>query len=300
VVRLLNNYNSTTKDELVACCRNELEDFVESRGLKNYFDEASLEAHAVKAAVLAIEIFGLGCNSEIAEELGVMGLYDLAILIDDSSSMRTREGRKRIPALKKGLEIIADMYAKLAHHQNCAKGGILAARFLNDSKSGNNLSPLGISDLLKNHPYEGNTKIGSMLETRILKPLVYDRLRANKMDRPLLVMVVTDGKIEGERPDVLKKNIQNCITRLASQSKLHWVVFQFTRIGNDKDAEKFLRSLQNDKDIGDYVSCETADWDVEDIMEGDDPEKQQRMRNLLIGAIKKRKEEEPTPDDEDD
>jgi hypothetical protein len=50
--------------------------------------------------------------------------------------MSFMEGGKRIPALRKGLKVVADMYVKPAYAD--VGRGILAARFLNHNDVGGN------------------------------------------------------------------------------------------------------------------------------------------------------------------
>lgn len=111
--------------------------------------------------------------------------------------------RQRIPALKKGLKVVADMYAKIAYADDgVTPRGILAARFLNRQNAGGNDAPraddltaLAVSQLIDSHRFGGITQIGTKLQEQILQPLVYRKLREGNMKRPLLVMVITDGKV---------------------------------------------------------------------------------------------------------
>ncbi|KAF2464376.1 uncharacterized protein BDR25DRAFT_156335, partial [Lindgomyces ingoldianus] len=202
-----------------------------------------------------------GCPTEVAADLSLMALYDIAVLIDDSGTMQSREEGKRIPALKKGLKVIAEMYSKLAYADDgITPRGILAARFLNhnrlrdDAARADNLTAVALEELLQGHEFSGTTEIGTQLKKRILKPLVYEKLSNEGMRRPLLIMVITDGKIEGEKDGVLENNIRACIDHLKSLNKLHWVVFQFTRIGNDVHARRFLKDLKSKPIIKPYIS----------------------------------------------
>lgn len=79
--------------------------------------------------------------------------------------------------------------------------GILAARFLNDNRlkydaaRADNLTAVALEELLQGHEFSGTTEIGTQLKKRILKPLVYEKLSNEDMRRPLLIMVIIDGKV---------------------------------------------------------------------------------------------------------
>ncbi|RPB02620.1 hypothetical protein L873DRAFT_1673115 [Choiromyces venosus 120613-1] len=187
---------------------------------------------------------------ELAKDLAVLALYDMAILIDDSESMTYEENGQRIEILKGVLNIINDIYRHAAEPQT----GIRAIRFMNNYNDQDRF--LGNPyKLIEGHYFGGTTKIGTELHKRILKPLV---LGTSAMKKPLLVMVITDGAIEGEKKGLLEKVIINCVNKLNNERPMgaDSVAFQFSCIGDDEGARKVLQDLDDHKVVGDYVDCQ--------------------------------------------
>ncbi|CCX15012.1 Similar to hypothetical protein [Tuber melanosporum Mel28]; acc. no. XP_002835368 [Pyronema omphalodes CBS 100304] len=188
------------------------------------------------------------CPREAAQYLSTLILYDIAILIDDSLSMLTEQEGKRIEDLKKTLKLVAHIY-RLYNDD-----GIKAVDFLNDEVGEVNVAEEDVDEIFKNHSYRGLTRIGTELQQKVLNESV---LATDKeMFKPLLILIFTDGDVEGEKSGHLKWVIKDCIKELNQkypEHGAHAVAFQFARVGDDAGAEKLLRGLDDDKDIGKYV-----------------------------------------------
>lgn len=66
---------------------------------------------------------------------------------------------------------------------------------------------------------KGGTRIGANLREKILKPFIYDVLdRGDKLERPYLILTITDGSPEGEEEDQFRNAIVECSRRLAQQN----------------------------------------------------------------------------------
>ena len=125
--------------------------------------------------------------------------------LDDSTSMEFEESGKRKDAIKHVLKIIADIYGAVSNK----KRGIWAIRFLNgsdDLQADNIKTREQIDELIDNHSFEGLTRIGTSLMQKILKRFVFDDTvkwdkaskqprKLKKLERPLLIMVITDGAV---------------------------------------------------------------------------------------------------------
>lgn len=62
---------------------------------------------------------------------------------------------------------------------------------------------------------EGGTRIGTNLEKKILKPFIYDVLdRGDKLERPYLILTITDGSPQGEEEDRLRNAMVECSRKL--------------------------------------------------------------------------------------
>ena len=128
------------------------------------------------------------------------------------------ESGARKEALKNVLYFLARLYGVVSGGER----GIKAVRFLNND------NPLekelktrdDIDKLIDGHKFEGMTRMGAGLMRRILKPFVYQephvqgtpRKLSEKLERPLLIMVITDGKVT--IPPSFKHRFENQGTKL--------------------------------------------------------------------------------------
>lgn len=106
------------------------------------------------------------------------------VAIDDSDSMKYDEGGVRIKTLQKILNNIADVYG-LAR-----ENGIVTVRFINAPQGKKNVTPKTVRNVIKNHNYGGVTRIGTELKKKII-----DKFVSENMEKPLLIMVITDGAV---------------------------------------------------------------------------------------------------------
>lgn len=131
--------------------------------------------------------------------------------VDDSSSMK-RENRWE--SQTNLVERIAKITTRVL-----PSGEGVALRFINQEVSSS--SNLGLTDIkailmpLKWDP-KGNTEIGTNLRSKILKPLVYDKLdtASETLERPILISILTDGGPEPEPEATLKDAILECGQKL--------------------------------------------------------------------------------------
>ncbi|PUU79846.1 hypothetical protein B9Z19DRAFT_1045931 [Tuber borchii] len=217
-------------------------------------------------------VMEMGCSGEIAKDLTVLTLYDVAILIDDSDSMIGEENGKRKKTLIEFVDHITDIY------QMANKSGILAMRFLNGSRGKKNWTGRS-QKYLDRHTYSGLTKIGTELKEKILD--IY-AIKNAKQSKPLLVLIVTDGAVEGERKGHLKKVIRDCVNERERAGKgFDAVSFQFSRIGNDPGAAQLLIDLDEDTDLGEFIDVLPVEFDLERQLQ----DKWFVLPKILLGAI---------------
>jgi len=98
------------------------------------------------------------------------------------------------------------------------------------------------------------TRIGTELKRKVIDQYVFKK---EPMSKPLLVIVITDGKVEGELEGLLEHVVINCVKECgADKAKGKQAVsFQFAQVGRDREAAIFLRRLAKDKTVGEYVDC---------------------------------------------
>ncbi|KAH8130399.1 hypothetical protein LI328DRAFT_139716 [Trichoderma asperelloides] len=144
------------------------------------------------------------------------------------------------------------------------EGDGVALRFINrDVDNATNLILEGRRDILKPMTWQpgGDTPIGTNLQSKILQPLAYDKIKNKLLDRPLLI-IITDGMPEPEDSSVLVKTILECERQLQENDyPPQTVKFMIGQMGTAKSATKFLESLRNNQDIArtTFVTSERLD-----------------------------------------
>ncbi|KAI5841677.1 hypothetical protein BZA05DRAFT_344822 [Tricharina praecox] len=206
----------------------------------------SFAAYAPRAVTMIEKLVKRRCPPEIAEQLAVLVLFDLVLLLDDSSSMDAENGGKREETLFRVLGTVADIY-QLAREE-----GIVAIRLFNTREGWSDVSRDKVEELYAGIHYYGVSMIGTQLQEKILEPFVENK----RMEKPLLTMVISDGKIEGEGKGLLKRTIYNCLLRLQAghETTEDAVAFYFARIGGDAGAKQIIE-LENDDAMRSWVNC---------------------------------------------
>ncbi|KAG8811087.1 hypothetical protein FRC19_004109 [Serendipita sp. 401] len=237
---------------------NNVDNYVNKTGLNKFFPPGDpfLRNLAEKAAALRDDpTTSLGQPGNI-ERLTFLSMYQPVIYCDDSGSMSTddryiyqRELVKRITRI--ATRIVPDNYG-------------VELRFINsDSTSGKTMAD--IETAVGAVSPSGWTAIGTNLQDKILKPLVYDVINSgNKLDRPFLICTITDGDPTKEPEDKFKSAIVECKRFLVGHGyQPQAVMFCISQIGNDPSAKVFLDGLRQDKEIEDVIYVTTDQLDAE-------------------------------------
>ncbi|KAH0604027.1 uncharacterized protein H6S33_007058 [Morchella sextelata] len=190
----------------------------------------------------------------------------------DSASMTP----PRIKILKDILIPIVSTY------QLANPDGITSVRFINDYHEHKNVKEEGIGHMLSSVGWWGNSRIALALRRKVLEPLGLMRGETGNIDKMLLVLVVTDGEIEGEDPKNLKELIDDTLLGMKERYCAGAVAFQFGRIGMDDDPNNYL--LELDKNTSQYVDSVPLDIKLEMIEKGEES-KWDALRKILCGAI---------------
>jgi hypothetical protein len=192
-----------------------ISEFITKNNLTAFHDPNDPRVHelALNAANKAEKItteFGL--SPELTPKLTKLALYDFVILcgrgppfpflcnhcippwtaakpqIDDSSSMQCEQ---RIPALKDTLKRVAEIATILE------PSGI-AVRFLNynsDRKFDNLVSIEDIQAKVEAVKFEGCTKLGTVLDRKIVQPMIIRKAISKSFEKPVIVVIITDGEV---------------------------------------------------------------------------------------------------------
>lgn len=185
----------------------------------------------------------------LAQDLVKLALFDVMFLLDDSASMRS-EGTKRRDALAGILKRAADAAARFD------PDGMEVA-WMNASAQQRIHNVAEADQLTSRCAYDGrSTPMGSSLESKILQPLVLSPATQGRLTKPAFVLVITDGRPTGssEKGEKIVKVLQHAKRTLASTRYGEDAVsFQIAAVGNDREAQEWLDSIDNDPSVGDLV-----------------------------------------------
>ncbi|KAF9636424.1 hypothetical protein BFW01_g7320 [Lasiodiplodia theobromae] len=190
----------------------------------------------------------LKAPSQISD-LTRLALYQPILYCDDSGSMGTvdtEKGPSRQELLRRLVTRMCSIATRLV-----PDGEGVHLRFINKDQprtgAYDNLSKDQIDNELKFEP-SGGTRIGTELRNKILKPFVFDVFaRGQTLKRPILVIVITDGKPTDDDPDAFKNAIVECGQALVDKGyEPEACRFLVSRIGKDETAGNFLNALGGD------------------------------------------------------
>jgi hypothetical protein len=195
-------------------------------------------------------------QKEIANDIVRLALYDIVIYIDDSGSMSFEENGERI----KDLGLILQ---RVAFAGTLFDDDGIELRFMNEDLPIQQLSGIRneqqVQQLLAQKRYKGLTPFGTELRKKIVDPILVSRLNSGRMEKPLLIICITDGQPAGENANTLVETVQYAVQAAQrSQYGPGAVAFQFAQVGNDQKATEFLAKLDNDPLVGREVDCTSS------------------------------------------
>lgn len=191
--------------------------------------------------------------TELAVDLCALALYDIIILADDSGSMIGNRNEDRVLQLKQICKDVAEI-ATLFDDDG------ISLRFLNSHYEGDNLTTeKDVTNIINKVSFEGATPLGGSLANKVLKPFLYEK---KNLDKPILVIIITDGCPNPEKREVFEEVIYNTCKTYNRKSRI--VEFEIAQVGNDLNAQQWLDYLDNHKKIGKYVDV-TSDFETEQM-----------------------------------
>lgn len=227
---------------------------------------------------------------ELAYDLSTLALYDIVIYADDSGSMIFEEGGERIADLKLIL-------AKVAEVATLFDDDGIMVRFMNSRTEGNGIrNAHEANSLVSQVNFTGMTPLGSRLEERVIRPFLASGVQGRNLEKPILVITITDGEPVGEPQNTVSNVIKNAKT-LVSNSVYGpgAIAFEFAQVGKDTKAQAFLGRLDNDPDIGGMIDATSYfELEAEEYMRrGITLTPELWLVKLMVGAV------DPTYDEQD-
>jgi hypothetical protein len=106
----------------------------------------------------------------------------------------------------RNLRRLVSRISQIAQSYHTSSGGGISLRFVNfKNDSGfNRLAPRAADEALQQVHPRGSTRLGTALLQKVVQPFVIQPARERRLERPVLVVVVTDGEPSKEDPDTLK------------------------------------------------------------------------------------------------
>ncbi|KAK6538241.1 hypothetical protein TWF694_011120 [Orbilia ellipsospora] len=241
-----------------------IDDYIKKTKLDRFFppDNPFLKTVVRKALYLEQD----PDNTLDVKDLTKLSLYQTVLYLDDSGSMRKGTRHNDLRDL---VRRIAGIATRLLPDDEGVE-----LRFMNSPTDTSYSKPSldKIDNIISDLRMWGWTPIGTNLKAKVLIPLVYKRLRVggDKLDRPMLISIITDGHPEGpqgrknqEKRDSLKEAILECRRRLEQCGfEPNTVLFQISQIGAEEEATKFLESLRLDEELDEVLYCTTDQLDT--------------------------------------
>lgn len=211
------NYLTVTDSE----CFNNFQRFRhrEKPGLSVFYNDSDIVRLAIIGKHMANSLLKRGCQKGIAMQLSTLVLYDVVLLIglslnstdctaeghatpppdnhrrsltiatDDSTSMDMEKNGERKSVLKRMMAAITGI-CDLANPE-----GIRSVRFLNSSDNLKNVRSESWERHFDCFKYNGLSRIGSELKTKILDQYVFQ----SRMEKPLLIILTIDRVVSSSR-----------------------------------------------------------------------------------------------------
>ncbi|OKL60828.1 hypothetical protein UA08_03757 [Talaromyces atroroseus] len=286
VAQQLYNITGEERPEVVDTVQDfkeNISEFLKETQMNDFFaeDDDFLDQVAKKAVKLKTDPSTTLKRPDDIKNLTRLALYQPVIYCDDSLSMET-DGR--LDSQRQLVKRIARITTQLV-----PDGEGIELQFINHTKEFHGVLDAGeVEDLVSSIPVSGSTNIGTNLTRKILQPLVYNILdRGEKLKRPIIISVLTDGIPYPEKTDTFRDAIIECGKRLKQAGYDPTAVrFHISQIGTDSESQKFLDGLRDDLRLEDvlYVTAEQLDKQFEKFRDNE-AVLEQWLLKLLMSPI---------------
>jgi hypothetical protein len=229
---------------------------IQEKGLQNFYPPNSPQLDQIaQGAAPKVDMLcqSWRVNPEIGRDVIKLALFDIILYIDDSGSMAFEEDGERIEDLKVILSRVA-FAASLFDDDG------VQLRFMNSPEQGNGIrNEQQVHDLIARIRFHSLTPMGTQLQEKILEPLVLGPARSGKLQKPVLIITITDGEPAGDKNNIFGV-IRRAVRELAQNPRYGRgaVSFQFAQVGNDLKAREFLTTLDEDPEIGQLIDSTSS------------------------------------------
>jgi uncharacterized protein with von Willebrand factor type A (vWA) domain len=194
---------------------------------------------------------------------------DYTLIIDKSGSMSTKDqtgGKSRWALMQESTFALASKCEELD------PDGMVVYTFSGRFRRYENVTANKVQQIFSENEPSGRTDLASVLEDALND---YFQRKAAKTSKPNgeTIVVVTDGE-----PDDRKAVMKTIIEASRRMEKDEELAISFIQVGNDPDAKRFLKALDDD------LQSAGAKFDIVDTLTVDDMENL-TMTEILLNAI---------------
>jgi len=148
------------------------------------------------------------------------------------------------------IEVLKDTLRRIAEFATILTPEGISIRLLNyeqdETGDYDNLRTVEqIERLIDRIRFENGTPLGTVLDRKIVQPLILKKAENGTLKKPLIVVTITDGEPNHERGHSFQDAILKCRRSTALQSYGDAaVVFIVSRVGNSPAAQDFIAGIR--------------------------------------------------------
>ncbi|KLJ11738.1 hypothetical protein EMPG_09649 [Blastomyces silverae] len=268
--------------ETAADFKNSLDKVINNDGLGKFFPPGNTYVNEVaeKAAALKDDPNNLLNSPSQLQGLATVALYKPILYCDDSYSMNEQN---RWPKQAELAKRITDIATRADPNNRGVYFRLINTTLYNTD----NLDGNAVLQTLNFCP-DGYTPLGTKLRERILDPLVYAPLNSGgQLERPYLVMIITDGVPSDENTDRLRNEVLECSKFLGTKGyRKDAVRFCLSQIGTDVEAKDFMNKLDMDDEVLEvlYRTSELLDARYDELRQNE-AELEDWLLSMLLSPV---------------
>jgi len=198
--------------------------------------------------------------NELILDLGALTLYDHAVVIDDSSSMGFALGGSR----RESVLCVLRNISVINQFLNSPRGRELKTLCFSSAPNGRLNHQVGFDGCVNSHSFGGTSRVGTGVWESVVKPL----LENWKIERPMVVMILTDGQIDPVEADILERAMLRATRKMHNLRASGAVLFQFVNFGSPAGGsgpykageQQVLEMFMNHPELGRVV--DVLNWET--------------------------------------
>ncbi|KAM3548706.1 hypothetical protein MY1884_009067 [Beauveria asiatica] len=209
-----------------------MRDIINKSQLDRFFPKDDPFLHALINRAIALErVPGYMLN---AKDLAHLALYRLVFYYDDSYYLAEGDRQENLTLLVQHMTSIATRL--LPDNEG------IELRFINNPTTAEMSKPsLAQINTIITQTAPGWNEIVAHVDSKVLQDIVYTPLAQDALERPVLILIITAGKLV-PLMNSLKQSVMDCGEQLKAKGFTPKVVrFQVSQIGNEPDAKGYLK-----------------------------------------------------------